>query len=74
MLSDKIKGKSALKAHTFLHERDKKKFMYVNICLVSTENSADPLSPLWIRPWHASERRYLSEMFRDHRTQSRTRL
>ena len=20
-----------------------------------------PLSPLWIRPWHASERRYLSE-------------
>ena len=34
----------------------------------------DPLSPLWIRPWHASERRYLSEMFRDHRTQSRSRL
>ena len=34
--------------------------------------------PLWIRPWHASERRYLSEMFLsacgDHRTQSRTRL
>ena len=29
MLSDKIKGKSALKAQTFLHERDKKKFMYV---------------------------------------------
>ena len=25
MLSDKIKGKSALKARTFLHERDKKK-------------------------------------------------
>ena len=34
----------------------------------------DPLSPLWIRPWHASERTYLSEMFRDHRRQSRTRL
>ena len=33
-----------------------------------------PPPPLWIRPWHASERRYLSEMFRDHRTQSRTRL
>ena len=31
-----------------------------------------PPVPLWIRPWHASERRYLSEMFRDHRTQSRT--
>ena len=29
MLSDKIKGKSALKARTFLHECDKKKFMYV---------------------------------------------
>ena len=29
MLSDEIKGKSALKARTFLHERDKKKFMYV---------------------------------------------
>ena len=29
MLSDKIKGKSALKARTFLLERDKKKFMYV---------------------------------------------
>ena len=38
MHSDKIKGKS-LKARTFLHERDKKKFMYV-IGLVSTENSA----------------------------------
>ena len=38
MLSDKIKGKSALKARTFLQERDKKKFMYV-IGLVSTENS-----------------------------------
>ena len=35
-------------------------------------------SPLLIRPWHASERRYLSEMFLsvcgDHQTQSRTRL
>ena len=40
MLSDKIKGKSALKARTFLHERDKKKFMYYVIGLVSTENSA----------------------------------
>ena len=39
MLSDKIKGKSALKARIFLHERDKKEFMYV-IGLVSTENSA----------------------------------
>ena len=39
MHSDKIKGKSTLKAQTFLHERDKKKFMYV-IGLVSTENSA----------------------------------
>ena len=39
MLSDKAKGKSALKARTFLLERDKKKFMYV-IGLVSTENSA----------------------------------
>ena len=39
MLSDKIKGKSALKARTFLHERDKKKSCYV-IGLVSTENSA----------------------------------
>ena len=29
MLSDKIKGKSALKAQTFLHERDKKK---VHVC------------------------------------------
>ena len=38
MLSDKIKGKSALKARTFLHEHDKK-IMYV-IGLVSTENSA----------------------------------
>ena len=28
MLSDKIKGKSALKARTFLHERDKK----VHVC------------------------------------------
>ena len=34
MLSDKIKGKSSLKARTFLHERDKKSG------LVSTENSA----------------------------------
>ena len=36
----------------------------------------DPLPPppLWIRPWLTSERRHLSEMFRDHRTQSRTRL
>ena len=33
-----------------------------------------PPVPLWIHPWHASERRYLSEMFRDHWTQSRTRL
>ena len=31
-----------------------------------------PPPPLWIGPWHASERRYLSEMFCDHRTQSRT--
>ena len=31
MLSDKIKGKSALKARTFLHERDN--FMYVIGCL-----------------------------------------
>ena len=29
MLSDKMKGKSALKAQTFLHERDKKK---VHVC------------------------------------------
>ena len=42
MLSDKIKGKSAFKARTFLHERDK-----VHICYwfrlsmhLSTENSA----------------------------------
>ena len=40
MLSDKIKGKSALKARTFLHERDKKKSSCMfNIGLVSTENS-----------------------------------
>ena len=39
MLSDKIKGKSALKARTFLRETWQKKFMYV-IGLVSTENSA----------------------------------
>ena len=31
MLSDKIKGKSALKARTFQHERDKKK---VHVCLI----------------------------------------
>ena len=31
MLSDKIKGKSALKARTFLHERDKKK---IHVCLI----------------------------------------
>ena len=35
-----------------------------------------PPVPLWISPWHASKRRYLSEMFfsacGDHRTQSRT--
>ena len=41
MLSDKIKGKSELKAQTFLLERDKKKSMYV-IGLVSMENSAGP--------------------------------
>ena len=42
MLSDKIKGKSAFKARTFLHERDK-----VHVCYwfrlsmhLSTENSA----------------------------------
>ena len=42
MLSDKIKGKRALKARTFLHERDK-----VHVCYwyrlsmhLSTENSA----------------------------------
>ena len=42
MLSDKIKGKSALKARAFLHERDK-----VHVCFwyrlsmhLSTENSA----------------------------------
>ena len=40
MLSDKIKGKSALKARTFLHERDKKSSCMFNIGLVSTENSA----------------------------------
>ena len=40
MLSDKIKGKSALKARTFQHERDKKSSCKFNIGLVSTENSA----------------------------------
>ena len=35
MLSDKIKGKSALKARTFLHERDKKSSCMFNIGLVS---------------------------------------
>ena len=40
MLSDKIKSKSALKAQTFLHERDKKSSCMFNIGLVSTENSA----------------------------------
>ena len=41
MLSDKIKGKSALKARTFLHERDSKSSCMFDIGLVSTENSAD---------------------------------
>ena len=41
MLSDKIKGKSALKARTFLHERDKKNVHMYVIGLVSTENSVD---------------------------------
>ena len=27
------------------------------------QGGPDLLSPLWIRPWHASERRYWSEMF-----------
>ena len=50
MLSDKIKGKSALKARTFLHERDK-----VHVCYwyrlsmhVSTENSAGYLQHVQI--------------------------
>ena len=37
MLSDKIKGKSALKARTFLHELDKKSSCMFNIGLVSRE-------------------------------------
>ena len=40
--------------------------------------SPPPPPPSVFRPWHASERGYLSEMFLsacgDHRTQSRTRL
>ena len=38
LLSDKIKGKSALKARTFLHERDKVHGYWFR--LSSTENSA----------------------------------
>ena len=42
------------------------------------QGGTDFLSPSVFRPWHASERRYLSEMFfsacGDHRTQSQVRL
>ena len=54
MLSDKIKGKSALKAQPFLHDvRDK-----VHVCYwyrltmhLSTENSADYLQRVQIKPF-----------------------
>ena len=41
MLSDKIKGKSALKARTFLHERDKVQYVIGRLFMhLSMENSA----------------------------------
>ena len=60
MLSDKIKGISALKAQTFLHECDK-----VHVCYwyrlsmhLSTENSAGYLQPvqIFLKP-------FIGEMF-----------
>ena len=42
MLSDKIKGKSALKARIFLHERDKKK---VHVCYWKTVQAQIFLKP-----------------------------
>ena len=51
MLSDKIKGTSALKARTFLHGvRDK-----VHVCYwyrLSAENSADYLQRVQIKPFN----------------------
>ena len=49
MLSNKIKSKSALKAQTFLHVRDK-----VHACdryRLSTENSAGYLQRVQIKPF-----------------------
>ena len=55
MLSDKIKGKSALKARTFLHERDKVRVCYwFRLSMhLSTENSA---GQIFLKP-------FIGEMF-----------